>query len=105
MTTPAQGDIWLLEPPNGKRRPVLVVTRNEAIPVLTNLVVATITSTILAIPTAIPVGPSEGIDHDSVASFDNLTTVPRALLTVRLGRIDATRRHEICTALNTLADC
>ena len=105
MTTPAQGDIWLLEPPNGKRRPVLVVTRNEAIPVLTNLVVAPITSTIRAIPTAIPVGPSEGIDHDSVASFDNLTTVPRALLTVRLGRIDAARRREICTALNTLADC
>lgn len=105
MTAPAQGDIWLLEPPNGKRRPVLVVTRNEVIPVVTNLVVAPITSTIRAIPTAIPVGPAEGIDHESVASFDNLTTIPRMLLTRRLGRLDPARHHEICTALNTLADC
>jgi mRNA interferase MazF len=105
VTTPAQGDIWLLEPPNGKRRPVLVVTRNEAIPVVTNLVVAPITSTIRAIPTAIPVGPSEGIDHESVASFDNLAAVPRSLLTRRLGRLDSTRHPEICAALEALADC
>lgn len=102
---PAQGDLWLLEPPNGKRRPVLVVTRNEALQVLTNVVVAPVTSTIRRIPTAVPVGSDEGIDHDSVASFDNLATVPRALLTRRLGRLDPTRHHEMCTALGALADC
>lgn len=101
----AQGEIWLLEPPNGKRRPVLVVSRNEAIPVLHNVVVAPITSTIRPIPTAIMVGPSEGIDHDSVASFDSITAVPKALLTVRLGALHTARRDEICVALRSLADC
>ena len=105
MVTPSQGDLWLLEPPNGKRRPVLVVTRNEALEVLTNVVVAPVTSTIRQIPTAVPVGLGEGIDHDSVASFDNLATVPRALLTRWLGRLDPTRHDEICAALNALADC
>jgi mRNA interferase MazF len=105
VVTPLQGDLWLLEPPNGKRRPVLVVTRNEAIPVLSALVVAPITSTIRSIPTAVAVGPSEGIDHDSVASFDSLATVPRSLLTRRLGRLDPIRLVEICTALDALADC
>ncbi len=101
----AQGDIWLLEPPNGKRRPVLVVSRNEAIPVLNNLVVAPITSTIRLIPTNVPVGASEGIDHDSVASFDSLAAVPKSLLTIRLGALDGPRRPEICAALRALADC
>ena len=105
MVAPLQGDLWLLEPPNGKRRPVLIVTRSEAIPVLTSLVVAPITSTIRPIPTAIAVGPPEGIDHDSVASFDNLATVPRSLLTRRLGRLDPVRQPEICAALDALADC
>lgn len=103
MVMPARGDRWLLEPPNGKRRPVLVGTRDEAISVLTNVVVAPVTSTIRHIPTAVPVGPAEGIDHDSVASFDNLATIPRALLTQRLGRLDLIRHHE--NALAALADC
>jgi mRNA interferase MazF len=105
VVIPAQGDLWLLEPPNGKRRPVLVVTRSEAIGVLANVVVAPITSTIRRIPTAVPVGPAEGIDHDSEASFDNLTTIPRALLARRLGQLDPIRLPEICTALEALADC
>lgn len=101
----AQGELWLMEPPNGKRRPVLIVTRNEAIAVLKNIVVAPVTSTIRAIPTNMVVGAREGIDHDSVASFDNLSAVPKSVLTQRLGAIDPLRLHEICAALDALADC
>lgn len=101
----AQGDLWLLEPPNGKRRPVLIVSRSEVIYVLRAVVVAPVTSTLRSIPTNIPVGRAEGLDHDSVASFDALSSVPKALLTVRLGALDQLRRHEICVALSALADC
>ena len=101
----AQGELWLLEPPHQKRRPVLVVSRNEAIPVLGNVVVAPVTSTIRAIPTCVPVGPGEGIDHDSVATFDNLAAVPKSVLTVRLGQLDAVGRLRLCDALRALADC
>jgi len=101
----AQGDLWLMEPPNGKRRPVLVVSRNEAIPVLNNIVVAPVTSTIRSIPTCVPVGPDEGIDHDSVATFDSIAAVPKSVLTTRLGSLDAAGRRRICDALRALADC
>ena len=101
----AQGELWLLEPSNGKRRPVLVVSRNEAIPVLNNLVVAPVTSTIRLIPTCIAVGRDEGIDHDSVANFDNLASVPKTALTTRLGSLGSEQRHRICEALRALADC
>ena len=101
----AQGELWLLEPPNQKRRPVLVVSRDEAIPVLNNVVVAPVTSTIRSIPTCVPVGPSEGINHESVASFDNIAAVPKSVLTLRLGRLDELGRLQMCDALRAMADC
>ena len=101
----AQGEFWLFEPPNSKPRPVLVITRNEAIPVLNNVVVAPVTSTIRNIATNILVGADEGLDHPSVASFDNLRVVPQAFLTRRLGGLNPLRLGEICRALQALADC
>ncbi|MEO6629935.1 MAG: type II toxin-antitoxin system PemK/MazF family toxin [Aquihabitans sp.] len=94
-----------METPNQKRRPVLVVTRNEVIPVVNNVVVAPVTSTIRSIPTCIPVGPDEGIDRDSVASFDNLAAIPKFVLTVRLGTLGDDGPRRICAALEAMANC
>lgn len=94
-----------METPNQKRRPVLIVSRDEVIPVLNNVVVAPVTSTIRDIPTCIPVGPDEGIDHESVATFDNLAAVPKGVLTRRLGSLRRDGRRRLCAALDALADC
>jgi len=94
-----------METPNRKRRPVLIVSRDEVIPVLNNVVVAPVTSTIRAIPTCVPVGPDEGIDHESVATFDNLAAVPKSVLTVRLGSLGVGGRRQICEALAAMANC
>jgi len=101
----AQAEIWLMETPNQKRRPVLVVSRDEVIPFLNNVVVAPLTSTIRNIPTCIPVGREEGIDHDSVVTFDSLAAVPKSVLTTRLGELGVDGRRQICHALGALADC
>jgi mRNA interferase MazF len=101
----AQGDIWLLESPDEKQRPVLIVSRDEVLGVLTNLVVAPLTTTIRPIPTCIPVGAEEGVDRESVASFDNLSTVPATMLTRRLGRLGPGSGHRICLALDAVAGC
>lgn len=101
----AQAELWLMETPNDKRRPVLVVSRDEAIPVLNNVVVAPVTSTIRDIPTCIPVGADHGIDRESVATFDNLAAVPKSVLTVRLGSLGVGGRRQICDALAAMADC
>lgn len=93
-----------METSNQKHRPVLVVTRDEALPVLNNVVIAPVTSTIRAIPTCIPVGPQEGIDHDSVATLDNLAAVPKSTLTLRLGTLGPGGRQRICAALGAMAD-
>jgi len=101
----AQAELWLMETPNQKRRPVLVVSRDEIIQVVNNVIVAPVTSTIRDIPTCIPVGADEGIDHDSVATFDNLAAVPKSVLTTRLGQLNVNGRHQICEALAAIADC
>jgi mRNA interferase MazF len=94
-----------METPNKKRRPVLVVSRGDVIPVLNTVIVAPDTSTIRTIPTCIPVGTDEGIDHDSVATFDNLAAVPKSVLTKKLGQLGAGGRQQICAALDAMANC
>ncbi len=101
----AQTELWLMETPNQKRRPVLIVSRDEVIGVVNNIIVAPITTTIRNIPTCIPIGADEGIDHDSVASFDNIAAVPKSVLTTRLGQLGPNGRHQICQALDAIADC
>ena len=76
-----RGEIYWadLGPPAG-RRPVIVLTRDPAIPVLSRIVVAMLTRTVRGIATEVPVGAEEGLPEDSVVSCDNLATVPRGSL-------------------------
>ena len=94
-----------METPNRKRRRVLVASRDDIIPFLNTVVVAPVTSTLRDIPTRVPVGQNEGINHDSLASFDNLAAVPKSVLTVRLGALGPDGRHRICAALDAMAAC
>lgn len=103
VTTPAQGEIWWAEAED-KRRPVLVVTRSEAVPVLTGIVVAPVTRTMRSIPTEVPLGEDEGLSVECVASFDNLQRIRRTALVERIGTLGP-RRAEICSSLRALADC
>lgn len=74
VSAPRQGEIWWAEAED-KRRPVLVVTRSEAVRVLSWIVVAPITRTVRGIGTETPLGPAEGLAIDSAATFDNLQPI------------------------------
>lgn len=104
MSLPAQGEVWWAEA-DDKRRPVLIVTRREAIPVLAWLVVAPVTKAVRDIPTEVALGPHEGLPEHCAATFDKLQPIRRGFLTRRAGRLDDTRREELCRALSALADC
>lgn len=68
-----------------KVRPVLILTREVVRPYLKNVTVAPITSTVRGLSTEVPVGPANGLDHESVISCDNITTVPKAALLAQIG--------------------
>lgn len=101
---PVQGDIWWAEAED-KRRPVLVVTRSDAIPVLSAVIVAPLTRTVRKIPTEIALGPDNGLSQECAASFDNLQLIRRSFLTDRVGSLASGQDDEICRALRALADC
>ena len=102
--TPAQGDIWWAEAED-KRRPVLVVTRSDAVHVLSRIVVAPVSRTIRGIPTEVALGTSHGLFEECVASFDNLQPIRLGFLTHRVGALAIDERQDICRALQALADC
>ena len=104
MSAPRQGEVWWAEAED-RRRPVLVVTRSDAIGALARVVVAPVTRTVRGIPTEVALGPDEGLREPCVASFDNLLPLSRRLLTARVGRLAPARRAELCQALDALADC
>lgn len=58
-----------------KRRPALLLTRQSKLHLLTWVTVAPITSTVRGLTSEVPVGPRNGLDHASVVSCDNITTV------------------------------
>lgn len=96
---------WWGEAPDAKGRPYLLISRNEAIPVLRTILVAPVTRTIRGIPTEIRLGHDEGLPVACVASMDNLLTFPKAMLVRRVGTLNTARRPELCQALTAVADC
>jgi mRNA interferase MazF len=101
-----RGDVvWAdLGPPVG-RRPVCVVTRDAAIPVLAAVTCAPITRTVRGIRSEVPVGRAEGLRARSVISCDNLLTVPLELLDPSpVGRLGVTARQQLDRALRYALD-
>jgi mRNA interferase MazF len=105
VTLPGRGEVWWGEAPDAKGRPYLVLTRDEAIPVLRTLLVAPVTRTVRGIPTEVALGTDEGLPTECVAAFDATTVFPRTMLVRRVGALSPTRLHELCDALAAATDC
>jgi mRNA interferase MazF len=101
----ARGEVCWLELADEGRRPVLVLTRDEAIPALRNVVVALVTRTIRGIPSEVQLSESDDMPQDCVVSLDNLRTVPHALLTERITQLPPERMDEVCRAMGAATDC
>lgn len=104
IAVPSQGEISWAEAED-KRRPVLVVTRSEAVPVLTRILVPPVTRTVGRIPTEVVLGAEQGLPDDCVAAFDNLQPIRHSLPTRHVGELSRDQQGEICRALEALADC
>src|SRR4051794_5361418 len=100
-----RGEVWWVEHPEAGRRPACVLTRQAAIPVLTSVLVAPATRTVRNIPTEVLLGPNDGKPAECALSFDNLTTVPKALLVERITTVSEARRGELCSALRAATGC
>jgi mRNA interferase MazF len=100
-----RGEVWWVEHPDAGRRPACVLTRQAAIPVLNAVLVAPATRTVRDIPTEVALGAEDGMPDECALSFDNLTTVPKALLTARITTLADARLREVCAALRVATGC
>ena len=101
-----RGEIWLytFKPPD-KRRPVLVLTRQEVIPLLRTVMVAPISSTIRGAPSEVIVGIDEGLKGDSAVNLDHVQTVAKRSLHRFVGSLGSAKMGAVCRALSLAAGC
>ena len=100
-----RGEIWWAEHPEAGRRPYLILSRQAAIPVLHRLLVVPATRTVRGIPTEVLLEEDDGMPQRSALSFDNVTVMPKALLTERICRLGIDRLDEVCRALRLASAC
>jgi mRNA interferase MazF len=101
-----RGDIWnyRFKAPD-KRRPVLVLTRQEVIGLLHTVMVAPITSTVYGAPSEVIVGPDEGLKRPSAVNLDHVQTVERARLVAYIGTVSPPTMKAVCRALAIATGC
>jgi mRNA interferase MazF len=103
---PARGELWWCELADSGRRPVVVLSRDAAIPRLRRALVAPCTTTIRALASEVVLEPGEDpVPHRSAVNLDSVESVSVAVLVRRLGRLADARMREICGALEVAVDC
>lgn len=101
-----RGEIWLLTfKPLDKRRPVLILTRQEVIGLLHTVMVAPITSSIRGAPSEVEVGIGEGLKGRSAVNLDHVQTVEQRQLQRYVGSVSAEKMRRICAALAIATGC
>jgi mRNA interferase MazF len=103
---PARGEVWWCELPEVGRRPVVVLSRDAAIPRLRRTLIGPCTTTIRGIRSEVPLEPGEDpVPRRSVVNLDSVESVSLGTLVERLGRLGDERMREICAALEIAVAC
>lgn len=95
-----QYEIWWAELPQpAGRRPVLLLSRDDAYAVLNKIVAAEITGTIRHIPIEVLLGKAEGMAKPCVVNCDNLRTISKVHLVEKISSLAPRRIPEVKRAV------
>jgi mRNA interferase MazF len=83
----------------------VVLTRDEAIPVLNQLIAVPATRTVRGIPTEVPLDESDGMPAPCVLNVDNVTLIRPTLFTELITRLSAAKLEEVCRAWQRATGC
>ncbi len=88
------------------RRPVVVLSRDAAIPKLRRALIAPCTTTIRGLASEVVLEPGDDpIPERSAVNLDSVESVSIATLVDRLGRLSDARMRQVCAALEVAVDC
>lgn len=103
---PRRGEVWWCELPDIGRRPVVVLSRDAAIPRLRRAVVAPCTTTIRQLASEVVLEPcSDPVPRRSAVNLDSVESVSVGVLVERLGVLSSDRMRDVCAALEVAVDC
>lgn len=103
---PRRGDVWWCELEQVGRRPVVVLSRDAAIPRLRRAMIAPCTTTVRGLASEVVLEPRDDpTPRRSAVNLDSIESVAIATLVERLGRLSDDRMREVCTALEVAVDC
>ncbi len=95
-----QFEIWWAQLPKpAGRRPVLLLSRNQAYSYLNKFVAAEVTTTVRSIPVEVLLGRREGLSKPCAVNCDNLRTVPRHALVEKISELAPARIPEVKRAV------
>jgi len=95
-----RGEVWWADlPAPAGRRPVVLLSRNEAYAVRDLVTVAPVTTTMREIPTEVFLNASDGLPKPCVASLDTITTIPKKSLSKRIATLNLGKQAAVDNAL------
>src|SRR5207244_126530 len=104
-STPRRGELWWCELPDIGRRPVVVLSRDVAIPRLRRTLVAPCTTTVRGLPSEVVLEPSDDpVSRRCAANLDSVESVSVTVLVERSGRLSDERMRQVCAALEVAVD-
>jgi mRNA interferase MazF len=103
---PERAEVWWCELPEVGRRPVVVLSRDAAIPRLGRALIGPCTTTIRGLPSEVVLEPGDDpVPRRSAVNLDSVESVSIAALVQRLGRLGDRRMEQVCEALAVAVDC
>ena len=106
MAQPLRGEVWWCEPSAIGRRPVVVLSRDIAIPRLGRAIVAPCTTTIRGLASEVVLEPGDDpVPRRCAVNLDSVESASIGVLTERLGRLSDDRMRQICVALEVAVAC
>ena len=80
-----RGEVWWAELPSpAGRRPVVLLSRDEAYQVRSLVTVAPVTTRVRGIPVEVALGPEDGLPRPCAANLDTIVTVSKSYLKERI---------------------
>jgi mRNA interferase MazF len=103
---PRRGELWWCELADIGRRPVVVLSRDAAIPRLRRTLIAPCTTTVRGLASEVVLEPGDDpITRRSAINLDSVESVAIGSLVERLGRLSDDRMRDVCAALEIAVDC
>jgi mRNA interferase MazF len=95
-----RGEVWWAElPAPFGRRPILLLSRDEAYSVRNQITVAPVTTRIRGICSEVLLGPEDGLPKQCVANLDTIGTIPKVALRERISLLPREKMQAVNAAI------